>query len=279
MIFPEHCKYVAVREDDDKTSLPTKGEQIYFSSRYLLLFRQRQVTIYGLELQGDGLIQTISKANRIAGFAETLVYGHKIDIFNRSKLIALSSRLCKPPTRAVVFQGFDLHWTFVCDPDLASLTEIEVFDISPPSPPYLIRLVKRLDDAGVFGDLSIRFVPVLQDLRRAPTATVYPCSASGIGSNYLNQRDIYIGEHVVLLGCDISKQLLEARVPGLEFEHVNMCPTKTTRPTRPFIAKCCKSARVGPTELDGQKGYIVHWGASPYEVVAAVRALVSAIRC
>ena len=278
MIFPDHCKEVAVRECDDETSPPTAGEHIYFSSRYVLLFWQGKVEVYELELEGNGLIRTISKANRIAGFAETLVYRRKIDIFNRSRLISLATRLCKPPIKAVVYQGFDLHWTFVYDPDPTSVTEIEVFDVSPPDPPYLITLIKKLDSAGIFGDLSVRFTPVIQDLRRARTATIYPCSASGIGPNCLNNRDIHVGEHAVLLGCDISKQVLEARVHGLEFEHVNICPTKTIRPRKPFIAKCCKSARVGPTELFGQKGYVVHWGANPYEVASAIRDLANAIR-
>jgi hypothetical protein len=278
VIFPDHCKDVAVRECDDEPSRPTAGEHVYFSSRYVLLFWQGKVAVYELELEGNGLIRAISRANRIAGFAETLVHRRKIDIFNRSRLIAVATRLCKPPIKAVAYQGFDLHWTFVYDPDLASVTEIEVFDISPPDPPYLITLIKKLDNAGIFGDLCVRFTPVIQDLRSTRGATIYPCSASGIGSNYLNNRDIHIGEHAVLLGCDISKQVLEARVHGLEFEHVNICPTKTIRPSKPFIAKCCKSARVGPTELFGQKGYVVHWGANPYEVVSAVRNLANAIR-
>jgi hypothetical protein len=278
VIFPDHCKDVAVRECDDETCRPVAGELMYFSSRYVLLFWQGKVAVWELELKGNGLIQTISRANQLAGFAETLVYRRKIDIFNRSKLIAEATRLCKPPVRAIVYQGFDLHWTFVCDPDPTSVTEIEVFDISPPDPPYLITLIKKLDNAGIFGDLSIRFTPVLQDLRHAPAATVYPCSASGIGSNYLNNRDIHVGERTVLLGCDISKEVLEARVHGLEFEHVNICPTKTIKPTKPFIAKCCKSARVGPTELFGQNGYVVHWGANPYEVAFAVRDLVNTTR-
>jgi len=278
VIFPDHCKDVAVRECDDETSRPAVGERVYFSSHYVLLFWQGKVAVYELELEGNGLIRTISKAKRIAGFAETLMHRRKTDIFNRSRLIAVATRLCKPPIKAVVYQGFDLHWTFVYDPDLASVTEIEVFDVSPPDPPYLITLIKKLDTAGIFGDLSVRFTPVIQDLRSARGATIYPCSASGIGSNYLNNRDIHIGEHAVLLGCDISKQVLEARVRGLEFEHVNMCPTKTIRPRKPFIAKCCKSARVGPTQLFGQKGYVVHWGANPYEVVSAVRDLANAIR-
>jgi hypothetical protein len=270
--------YVAVRDCDDQTSRPAAGEQIYFSSRYLVLFRHGKAAIYEVSSDGDGLLRSISAVNKIAGFAETSVYKQKVDIFNISRLIKIATRLCKPPTKAVIFQGFDLHWTFVCDPDLNSVTEIEVFDISPPDPPYLVTLVEKLDNAGIFGDLSVRFKPVVQDLRRLNAGTIFPCSASGIGSNHLNRPNVQIGEDSVLVGCDISRQVLEALFKGSNFEHENICPTKTIRPQKPFIAKCCRSARVGPIELSGLKGYIVHWGANPYEVVSAIRDLVNTIR-
>ncbi len=270
--------HVAVRDCDDQTSRPTVGEQIYFSSRYLVLFLQGKAAIYKVISDGDGLIRSISTVSKIAGFTETFVYKQKVDIFNRSRLIKIATRLCEPPIRAVIFQGFDLHWTFVDDPDLNSVTEIEVFDISPPDPPYLVTLVKKLDNAGIFGDLSVRFKPVVQDLRRLNAGTIFPCSASGIGSYHLNRPNVRIGEGSVLVGCDISRQVLEERFHGSNFEHENICPTKTIRPLKPFIAKCCRSARVGPIELSGLKGYIVHWGANPYEVVSAIRDLVNAIR-
>jgi hypothetical protein len=278
MIFPEHCMYVAVRDCENQISRPMAGEPIYFSSRYLVLFWQGQATIYEIVSRGDGLIRFISAVKKIADFAETVVYKQKIDIFNRSKLIKIAKRLCKPPTKAVLFQGFDLHWTFVCDPDLDSVTQIEVFDISPPDPPYLVTLIKKLENAGVFGDLSVEFMPVVQDLRRFKEGTVFPCSASGIGVSHLNRPDVQIRDSSVLVGCDISKQVLETRFPGSNFEHENICPTQTVRPKKPFIAKCCRSERVGPIELFGLKGYIVHWGASPYEVVSAIRDLIYAIR-
>ena len=73
----------------------------------------------------------------------------------------------------------------------------------------------------------------------------------------------------------MSRDVLEARFPRVNFEQENICPTKTIRPYKPFIAKCCRSARVGPIELYGIQGYVVHWGANPYEVVSAIRALVT----
>lgn len=278
MIFPDHCKHVAVRDCDDQTSPPAVGERIYFSTRYVIVFWQKKAAIYEVRSEGEGLLRSISAVIRISGFEETHIHTRKVDIFNRSKLIATAARLCKSPLKAAVFQGFDLHWTFVSDPDLSAVTEIEVFDISPPDPPYLITLIERLEAAGIFGDLSVRFTPIVQDLRKLNTDAVFPCSASGVGSSHLNRRNVDMAENVVLVGCDISRQVFETRFGRLNFTHVNICPTKTIRPQKPFIAKCCKSTRLGPIELFGLRGYIVYWGANPYEVVAAVRNLVNVIQ-
>jgi hypothetical protein len=273
MIFPEHCRHVAVRDSDDQISLPAIGERIYFSTRYVLVFWQKKAAIYEVRSEGEGLLRSISAVFKISDFEETYIYTQKIDIFNRSKLIVTAAGLCSPPLKAAVFQGFDLHWTFVSDPDLRVVTEIEVFDISPPDPPYLVTLIERLEAAGVFGDLSVRFAPIVQDLRKLSTNAVFPCSASGIGSSHLDQRIVEMPENAVLVGCDISRQVFETRFPKQNIVHINICPTKTIKPQKPFIAKCCKATRLGPIELLGVPGYIVHWGANPYEVVAAVRSL------
>jgi hypothetical protein len=275
MIFPEHCKYVAVRDCDDLISRPLPGELVYFSSRYIVLFWQEQAAIYEVNSNGEGVIRSISVVNKIADFTETSVYEQKVDIFNRSLLIKEAKRLCKPPIKAVVFQGFDLHWTFVYDPDLNSVVEIEIFDITPPDPPYLVTLIKKLDDAGIFGDLSVRFKPIVQDLRKLNVGSIFPCSAAGIGSRHLNRPGVQIEEGSVLVGCDMSRQVLEEQFPGSTFEFENICPTKTIRPHKSFIAKCCRSARVGPIELFGIQGHVVHWGANPYEVASAIRDLVT----
>ena len=277
MIFPDHCRLVGVREIYNEALTPKAGERIYFSSQYLIVFQLETAALYEITSEGRGLLQTITCANKLAGFDETAIYKRKVDIFNRGKLIQKAHRLCNGPTKAVVFQGLDLHWTFVYEPDLTTLTEIEVFDVSPPDPPYLVSLIKKLDNAGVFGDLCVSFKPIVYDLRTARDATIYPCSASGVGANFLNGRDLGLGQENVLLGCDISRQVLEERCEGVRFDHVNICPTKSVQPQKPFITKCCKSAKVGPTELCGQKGYVVHWGAAPHEVAAAVRALVESL--
>ncbi len=277
MIFPDHCRLVGVRESVDGAPAPAVGERVYFSSRHVVVFQRGRAAIYEITSEGKGLLRTTTSVRLIAGFDETAVYKRRVDIFNRGKLIQKAHRLCKGPVKAVVFQGLDLHWTFVYEPDLNAIVEIEVFDVAPPDPPYLFSLIKKLDNAGVFGDLCVSFKPVVCDLRRVPGATIYPCSALGIGANYLNDRNLRVEQEDVLLGCDVSRQVLEERLHEVRVDHVNICPTTWARPHKPFITKCCRSARVGPTELCGQKGYVVHWGTNAHEVVAAVRTLVPSL--
>ena len=273
MIFPDHCRFVGVRGCADEYCEPKIGDKIYFSSKYQITFYNKKVAIYEVESEGEGLIKEVKAVNKIAGFNNTLIYDKKVDIFNRRKLIQETVHLCNKTITTVVYQGFDEHWTFVHEPDLTCLNEVEIFDISPPDPPYLVTILERLDDAGVFGDLSVSFKPRVLDLRQFTEATIYPCAASGVSSNTLDARDVKLSNKNVLVGCDISREVLEQRYHGAKFHHINICPTKTITPNTTFIAKCCKTERSGPITLNGQKGFIVHWGANTIDVVSAVRYL------
>jgi hypothetical protein len=273
VIFPDHCKFVGVRDCVDDDCEPKIGDKIYFSSKYQITFLKRKAAIYKVTSVGDGLIREINTVHKIAGFDDTLIFDTKVDIFNRGKLIKQTARLCNEKIKAVVYQGFDEHWTFVFEADLACLKEVEIFDISPPDPPYLVTLVKQLDDAGVFGDLSVSFKPRVLDLKHFTEATIFPCAASGLGSNHLDARDVKLSSKNVLVGCDVSREVFEQRYNGAIFDHINICPMKTINPERVFIAKCCKTERSGPITINGYNGIIVHWGANAFEVISAVRNL------
>jgi hypothetical protein len=55
-----------------------------------------------------------------------------------------------------------------------------------------------------------------------------------------------------------------------------MCPLKAElyMPTKPFITRCCQSKKSGMVNLNGIDGVVVHWGASEYDIVDAIRMLV-----
>jgi hypothetical protein len=264
---------VGVRLCADEYCEPKIGDKIYFSSKYQIIFYNEKAAIYEVESEGEGLIKEVKKVNKISGFDNTLIYDKKVDIFNRGKLIQEAVCLCNKTITTVAYQGFDEHWTFVHEPDLTCLNKVEIFDISPPDPPSLITILERLNDAGVFGDFSVSFKPRVLDLRQFTEGTIYPCTASGLSSNTLDARDVKLSKKNVLVGCDISREILEQRYNEAKFHHINICPAKTIKPSTTFLAKCCKTGRSGPITLNGQKGFIVHWGASTIDVISAMRYL------
>lgn len=87
MIFPDHCKFVGVRDCVDDDCEPKIGDKIYFSSKYQITFLKREAAIYKVTSVGDGLIREINTVHKIAGFDDTLIFDTKVDIFNRGSLL------------------------------------------------------------------------------------------------------------------------------------------------------------------------------------------------
>jgi hypothetical protein len=195
-------------------------------------------------------------------------------------LIEMASELCKGSVNTVLFTGIDRHVTFVHEPDLSELLEIEILDVAPPDPAWLCDAVHRLEKAGLFGEFGIKFREHVIDLRQFEgDFTVFPCSSSGLTGKCLD-NDIIRENGSLLVGCEISRTLFEARFPGLEYEFIGICPfnSDVVKPTAPFITRCCRAERAGQVTINGIPGVAVHWGASEFQVAEAVRALVQRLR-
>jgi ribosomal protein L36 len=180
----------------------------------------------------------------------------------------------------VIFTGIDKHVTFVHKPDLDEILDIEIVDVVPPEPSWLASVVRRLEESGIFGDLTIRFTDNLTDLRQFEGEnTVFPCSSSGLKGKCLD-CDVIKEDGSLLVGCEISRELFESRFPGLEYSFINICPFKSDvfRPTRPFITRCCRSEKSGIVTINGIKGAVVHWGASEFYVADTIWKLVRELR-
>jgi hypothetical protein len=277
MIFPQDYKSVGVTRTD-----PTKriGCPIYFSTEYLISYMPDGFAIYRVKSEGEGLLkklvflELIAKGNQVNKFRE------KLDAHDRTRLIESAIPLCRGTVNTVVFEGMDRHITFVHEPSLHNVMEIEIIDISPPEPPWLASAVDRLVKSGILGELNIRFSKKLIDLRRFEGEnTVFPCYASELKGKYLD-TDTDIQDNSELVGCDISKQIFELRFPYLTYRHINMCPLKAElhMPTKPFITRCCQSKKSGMVNINGIDGAVVHWGASEYDIVDAIRMLVKVLK-
>ncbi|PWB53692.1 MAG: hypothetical protein C3F06_06140 [Candidatus Methanoperedenaceae archaeon] len=277
MIFPADYKSVGVTRTDPTGRI---GGPIYFTTEYLIAQLPSGYKIYRVKSEGEGLLRKLISLELIAGGNEVKTYKEKLDSHDRTKLIVSAIELCKGSVNTVIFEGMDRHTTFIQDPSLHEVMEIEIIDIAPPEPPWLDFAIQRLVKSGILGELNIRFSTKLIDLRRFEgEKVVFPCHASELKGKYLD-TDIDIENNSTLVGCDISKQIFELRYPDLTYKHINMCPLKTQLylPTRPFITRCCQSKKSGMVNLNGIDGAVVHWGASEYDIVDAIRMLVKVLK-
>ncbi len=279
MIFPAEYKCVGVIRIDPKARI---GGPIYFSTEYLIvdLPSPSGFLIYRVKSEGEGLLKKLISLELLAQENQIKKFQEKLDAHDRTRLIESAISLCKGTVNTIIFEGMDRHITFVKDPSLHEVMEIEIIDICPPEPPWLASAIERLVKSGILGELNIKFITKLIDLRQFEgQKMVFPCYASELKGKYLD-TDTDIEDNSELVGCDISTQIFELRFPHLTYKHINMCPLKAElyMPTRPFITRCCQSKRSGMVNINGIDGAVVHWGASEYEIVDAIRMLVKVLK-
>ncbi|WP_298683278.1 hypothetical protein [uncultured Methanomethylovorans sp.] len=281
MIFPEEYKYVGVTRihPDD-----AHKEPVYFLSRYLILEQLTDIgneyAIYRVEHTGEELLRKVTKVELIASGEQVIKYDKELNIKDRRLLIEKAAELCEANVNTVIFTGLDKHVTFVHDPDISEMIDLEIVDVVPPEPSWLSLMVRRLEASGIFGDLSIRFKENMKDLRQFEgERTVFPCSSSGLEGKCLDS-DIITEDGSLLVGCDISRKLFESRFPGLKYDFINICPFHSDiyTPQGPFVTRCCLSERSGLATINGVRGAVVHWGASEFQVALTIRELVQQIR-
>lgn len=282
MIFPSHCRFVGVIEKH-KGKDYKPSDILYFSSQYMLIFESpEKCDVYEVKSAGEGqFLKEKTGSSLIARSDSVYVYRDIVDISNRGDLIRKAVTCCKDGIDTVVFKGVDMHMTFVHKPSQDTLTVVEVHDVMPPEPAWLAYNVKRLEEAGLFGELMLTFdyrVLDLKDFEDPSRTTIFPCRATGLNGLFLDTMYTEPQGDIKLVGCNTSKLVFEARYRGKKYEFVNTCPLNRQKPQRPFILRCCQSDRLGLKEIDGVQGVAVHWGANPREIYEAVKLLAATIK-
>ena len=264
MIFPRHCKEVGYARGKPC------GDRVYFLSRYLVV-----ETPDGPEVRevirdpgAQGMMRPIRGTRLLAPADQVHRYPAKVNLHDRTRLVRLALESGK---RCTVFTGRDEHLTFVCDPDLSSFLPLHAYDVSPPAPSLLLAL-DELERGGLFGELSVFFVPHLRDITDA-AADVYPCRAAGFPRT-LDADPVKRGERIA--GCITSAQVVR-ECYGTEFTRAEICPLESVE-AEPFIARCCRGEREGVGVYRGFFGGVVHWGASPWQIAVTVERVVQGWR-
>jgi hypothetical protein len=274
MIFPEDYKLVGIKDHEQR------GETVYFSTEFLI--SRDGPSLYRVQSSGSGFMRVVDQLDLIASGSEIEFYPERVDTRNRARLIDLAYGISRGgKANTVVFQGPDEHITFVKDPDPGQILTIEVLDVSPPDPPWLIHVLRGLERCGILGDLTVQFAPRILDIRKFESENVYfPCRASGLGRSLDSDPVLHAFPRIV--GCEVSREIFLANNPGHDYEFVNICALQSQEPVfeppGPFITRCCRSERRGMTRKCGQPGIVVHWGDGPWEIAEAVRCLVKELR-
>jgi len=261
MIFPEHCKHVG-----HASAKPCK-DKVYFLSRWLLrdISGGHEVLDVTLDQTEKGMMRTVLSSRVLAEAKDVYHYPEKVNLHNRTRLVELA---LDTGFRCTIFTGHDEHQTFVLDPDLSGYLRIHVYDVSPPRP-SLSSCIRDLENAGLFGDLSVTFCHHVRDITEIH-ADVYPCRAAGF-ERTLDTAAIHSGEQVA--GCLTASQFC-TECYGTDFQLINICPLESVR-EEPFITRCCRAEREGIRLWNGQTGAVVHWGADPVKINESVRELVA----
>ena len=170
--------------------------------------------------------------------------------------------------------------TFIHNPDVLSIITIEILDIEPPKE-NLYKRIKRLEKLHIFGDLCIQFKKNILSLNDYQGENViFPCSSSELKGNFLDTDTITKNENI-LIGCNTSKIIFDSLYPSLNYNFIDLCPIKSSLliPTKPFITRCCKKEISGKIIIkNNQKGVVVHWGSSEYDIIKSIRKLVKNIK-
>jgi hypothetical protein len=240
---------------------------VYFLSRYLIRDTQSgyEILEVAADPSGKGLMRDVAGTRVLAGAGETWWYPEKVQLHNRARLVRLASESKK---RCTIFTGIDEHTTFVCDPDPSLFQTVAVYDVIPPLP-SLSACIQDLEEAGIFSELDVAFEHTLRDISQLD-AEIYPCRASGFVRTL--DTDLLLGGERVA-GCLTATQFLR-ECYGEGFAVTDICPLSMIA-EEPFIARCCRKEREGIGMHAGKFGTVVHWGASPYEIVSAVRDLLA----
>jgi hypothetical protein len=218
MIFPEEYKFVGIKDRE------CRGDLVYFSTQYLI--SRDGPSLYAVKSRGQGFMREVEELQLISSGKGIIFHPEKVDTRNRALLIELADEICRAKKAStVIFQGPDEHVTFVHEPDLSQILEIEVLDVSPPDPPWLIYSLQRLEGCGVLGDLTVKFRPQVLDLRDFDCdGAYYPCRASGLGRSL--DSDKVMHENPRIIGCDVSREIFQAGYAGKAHEFVNICPLR-----------------------------------------------------
>ncbi len=261
----------------DETSMRAflQSKQIWFETDFVVFRRGEACAVARVEKTSphDFFCDVISVD--IVSLPDTTrwVEDPSIDTGNACSLAQKAVQLGIGPSDTLVVSGLYEHVCFIHRPDPAI---IDLFDVSPPEPPRLLDLARRVLAYERFPATILRphvqpILDLVRDVRDRPL--LFPCGISQlkrmIDAFYLDERPER--RDWVLVGCERSRYI-HRHLYGEDCPSVELCPRRLfdTRGALSLM-RCCLVEKT--VELSGRIA-CVPWGAELPLVNEALAALV-----
>ena len=267
----QHVDFV-LNETELKSFL--RGKETWFETDYVVFRRGNDCAVVELRKESREAMFCRIKEVGIVSLPEASrwIEDSTVDTGNPSALAEKAWALGITSSETLVVSGLYEHVNFIHRPQP---TVIDVFDLSPPDPPRLLDMARRVianrDFPAIVLNPRIASIPrMVSHLGDKPI--LFPCGVSQlkdmVGAFYLDERPAR--QDWVLVGCERSRQI-HCHIYGDEPPRIELCPKKL------FVAgnalalmRCCMVEN--SCELRG-KVAVVPWGADLPVIEEAIRAL------
>ena len=270
-IAVQHVDF-ALNESELKSFL--RGKEIWFETDYVVFRRGDDCAVAEVQkadredlfcrITGVGIVSLPNASRWIDDFT--------VDTGNPSALAEKARALGVAPSETLVVNGLYEHVNFIHRPQP---TIINVFDLSPPEPPRLLDMARRVlrnrDFPAVILNPHIQSIPELVGYL-GDKPILFPCGISQLkamaAAFYLDERPNR--QDWVLVGCERSRQI-HHHIYGDDPPCIELCPKKLFATDGALaLMRCCMVER--SYKLSG-KVATVPWGADLPLIEDAIRAL------
>ena len=262
----------ALNERELKSFL--RGKETWFETDYVVFRRGHDCAVTELRKEDrEDLFRRITEVGIVSlPHASRWIDDSTVDTGNPSALAEKARALGVAASETLVVNGLYAHVNFIHRPQP---TIIDIFDLSPPEPPRLLDMARRVIGNRNFPAIvlnpHIESIPeMVRHLGEKPI--LFPCGVSQLKAMvrafYLDERPSR--QDWVLVGCERSRQV-HCHIYGDEPPRIELCPKKL------FVAgdelalmRCCMVE--SSFELCDNLA-IVPWGAELSLIEDAIRAL------
>ena len=269
----QHVDFV-LNETELKSFL--RGKEAWFETDYVVFRRGCDCAVVELRKENrDDMFCGITDVS-IVSLPDTShwVEDLNVDTGNPSALAEKARALGITASQTLVVSGLYEHVNFIHRPQP---TVIDIFDLSPPDPPRLLDMAKRVIANRTFPAIvlnpRIQSIPAMvSQLHDKPI--LFPCGISQlkakVSAAYLDERPDR--QDWILVGCERSREI-HRHIYGDEPPRIELCPKKLfVAGNAPALMRCCMVK--GSFELRGRVA-AVPWGADLDVVEEAIRALLN----